>query len=557
MPVISRLILVQPHGDECESLRYAFERDGTEVTELPADDGLTPFAALMATQDPDSTTRAFNVVLTTAPDDEDSSVWTSELSDLIDASPRKIPILYLAADTDNCEQNTQALMAAGASMVLYRPLFLRDVVVTAGLLARRRRAELMRGDLRDFDSLFYLVRGLTQLKRSCVLTAVRGLRRGEIRFFEGDVTSSQVGMLHGLSALHHMTLWQMGTFELRLESVVKRQQIPMDTAELMSDLHRFLAEVEEAAGSLRFHGAYKSIDDKAHTAHLPDAIAKVFDLMDGTRTLPDVVEDSPYRMFETLRIVHRFLEHDLIEHVAEIASGFGFKLRRRVEPMVLSDGAPLADADIDEETGKSKTTNKPATSDSDRANAIAPEDWADVMPSSPSVEDKLAQVVPAAVAAGEIVVSRRAPPSVDDASGDRPATAQNTSTEVAAKVAVETSKLVSENREPATADSAFSDDEEAFFRDETQRKDTPSSPTAALDEIDDAYEPVSFWQRLLGRGRRRRGKIATATSSAMTPRRERHTTEKSPEQPPSAATAGKPDKPDSGKPDSGKPASGS
>ena len=337
MPAISRLIAVAPQGDMLESLRFAFERDGTEIELHHGPDGPDKIAEMLAECDGDATVRGHDVIIVNSPSAEEATEMLRKLRAILKKAPVRMPIVYLGNQLTLAEG-----MAAGANAVLSQPLFVRDVVVATGLVARRRRADLARGDLKDFQGLFYIVRALTQFKRSAVLTVVRGLRRGEIRFFEDQATSAQIGVLHGLSALHHLMLWQVGTFELRFERVVQRKQIPLATDELLTDVRRFLAEVRETAQSLLFVGSYETVDKQVAQVVIPDEIREVLELMDGSRTLPDIVEDSPYRMFETLRIANRLFEHKLIRHVAEISSDFGFKMRRRVEEMVLSPA--LADS---------------------------------------------------------------------------------------------------------------------------------------------------------------------------------------------------------------------
>lgn len=406
MPAISRLIAVAPPGDVLESLRFAFERDGTEISLHDSADGPDHIAEMLAERDGDQTVRGHDVIIASSQSRARAETLLRELSEVIKAAPVRIPIVYLGN-----ELSVDAGVAAGAHAVLSQPLFLRDVVTATGLVARRRRADLARGDLNDFGGLFYIVRALTRFKRSAVLTVVRGLRRGEIRFFEGQATSAQIGPLHGLSALHHLMLWHVGTFELRFEHVVQRQQIPLATDELLTDVRRFLAEVHETARLLTFVGSYESLEAQVADIVIPSEIREVLDLMDGSRTLPDIVEDSPYRMFETLRIANRLLELKVIRHVAEVASDFGFKMRRRVEEMVLSPNSGIPVVVGGDETGRTVKLNHDHVPESEKPKQSTGKrsiDWADVMPGSPSKDDKIAQVVPAAVAAGEINVADQA-----------------------------------------------------------------------------------------------------------------------------------------------------
>lgn len=593
MPAISRLIAVAQPGDMLESLRFAFERDGTEIALYGGIDGPDKLAEMLAERDGDETVRGHDVIIANSGSSDEATALLGKLRAVIKNAPVRMPIVYLGN-----ELSVDAGIAAGANAVLSQPLFVRDVVVATGLVARRRRADLARGDLKDFDGLFYIVRALTQFKRSAVLTVVRGLRRGEIRFFEGQATSAQIGALHGLSALHHLMLWRVGTFELRFESVVQRQQIPLATDDLLSDVRRFLAEVQETAQSLLFVGSYETVDKRVADVTIPNEIREVLDLMDGSRTLPDIVEDSPYRMFETLRIANRLFEHKLIRHITEISSDFGFKMRRRVEEMVLSPNSPVPIAVTGDETGRTVKLNRNHVPETDVPDESAQGkriiDWSDVIPASPSSEDKLAQVVPASVAAGEITVagedgqaaeaapegSRAArggaqgdaeggeggkprPEQLETftnaeerdqlfALGESPASerqgrsasgedraadeaeraspagepdgtpdgesAEEQSTAKVARLADDRHALRksrSENQERGegkVVGEHFSDDEEAFFQAgrEIEKREPPK--VESFDDLDEGYEPVSFWQRLFGRrSRSGRGRSASAS----------------------------------------------
>ncbi|HEY8145916.1 MAG TPA: DUF4388 domain-containing protein [Kofleriaceae bacterium] len=224
---------------------------------------------------------------------------------------REVPILYVG----NGIARPQAV-DQGASEFLGQPAFVRDAVTMARLLAspKRENPKVLTGDLAQHFGFYYLVRALSSVKRTGVLTLVRGLRRGELRFFEGEVTSAQAGMLHGLAAFHQLLLWTEGRFELRPEDVVRRRQIPLEPAELFADAERFLAEMIAVGGQLSPAAIYQR-DEKQiarMSGTVPDAVDAVLRLFDGQRTVADVVEDCSFRVFETLRLGNRMCELGLI-----------------------------------------------------------------------------------------------------------------------------------------------------------------------------------------------------------------------------------------------------
>ncbi|MBX3155609.1 MAG: DUF4388 domain-containing protein [Deltaproteobacteria bacterium] len=206
--------------------------------------------------------------------------------------------------------------AAGADEVVLQPAYLRDVV-TIGRLMRgvpsHQRAHIV-GSLAELTGVFTLVRALSALGRSAVLTLIRGLRRGEVRFFHGEVTSAQVGLIHGQAALHQLLLWTDARFDFHHEDIVRRQQIPMTHEELFADAERFLAGVRDCSGPLSPSMVLEQDVARVQSLgrQIPTEVHGVLRMFDGHRVLADVLEDSPYRVFETLRVAQRALEIGLL-----------------------------------------------------------------------------------------------------------------------------------------------------------------------------------------------------------------------------------------------------
>src|SRR5258708_19082490 len=86
--------------------------------------------------------------------------------------------------------------SAGADEMIARPAYLRDVVTIGRILRSAPRENGQRdhfvGSLIETTGVYTLSRALVALGRSGVLTLIRGLRRGEIRFYRGELTSAQV-----------------------------------------------------------------------------------------------------------------------------------------------------------------------------------------------------------------------------------------------------------------------------------------------------------------------------------------------------------------------------
>jgi hypothetical protein len=570
MSLVSRLIVVQSDAREAEALRYAFERRGARVEILSADATRQEMTACLR---PAAETEAGPQVIVAGADTAAGALdLLGELRRAVDAAGVEAPIVYLGEGVSR-----EDALILGATEVLPMPAFLRDVVTLAQVVAgkKRRSRDTFLGELEHFDGVFYLIRAIGAMRRSAVLTLVRGLRRGELRFFAGEVTSAQVGLMHGLAALHHLLLWRSANFELHWEDVVRRQQIPMEPDELLADARRFLAEVAEVVTAIDLAGVYVKDSDTVNRTRVPPAIHEVLRLMDGSRTVPDVVEDSRYRTFDTLRITSRLIQEGLIKRVETPSKGFSFQIGGGLGDWLLGQSGGKRGHDR-----KSASHGPAGTPEAELVDLIEL-DWSDVLPSSEGADDGLAQVVPAAVAAGEIMVTgparqatqepapaaradggaagregleritsaaqrdrlfardRDTAPPADsreqDAAGAGPDGASAAPGHEDASASMKRdAKAPERHREArarengsATRDGnahGFTATEEEFFRQGVRLADESVPPADTFADLDEGYEPPTFWQRLMGRkprGKQRGPKRPSARPQASIPRKAR------------------------------------
>jgi hypothetical protein len=141
-----------------------------------------------------------------------------------------------------------------------------------------------------------------------VLRLERGNRRAELRVSEGRLLSANVESLQSLPALHHVLLWEEAALSLGVGAVPKRSQLNLSAQEVLDESERFLRDFAHAARDL---GPSSTL--YVHGAGAPAAIpglqasqvAPLMRLADGHRVLADVIAESPFRIFDTLRILKR------------------------------------------------------------------------------------------------------------------------------------------------------------------------------------------------------------------------------------------------------------
>ncbi len=300
MPGPSKVIVLDPDPRAGRQVQLGFEREGVRTWSLD------PGKLELEGDDP-------GLIVVGGADGRGLEL-VQAMRKLLDDKHLDAPIIFAGKGVRRTE-----VEAAGADEVVLSPAYLRDVVTIGRLLLGlpgSHRGHLI-GSLAETTGVYTLVRALSALGRSAVLTLIRGLRRGEVRFYHGEVTSAQVGLIHGQAALHQLLLWTDARFDFHHEDVVRRQQIPLSSEELFADAERFLEGVRDESGKLSPSNVLEQ--DVARVQNLgkqiPTEVHGVLRMFDGHRVLADVLEDSPYRVFETLRVAQRAVEAGLLRVV--------------------------------------------------------------------------------------------------------------------------------------------------------------------------------------------------------------------------------------------------
>jgi hypothetical protein len=338
MPRLSAVTVIDRDPRGREALGYGLEADGCRVTTsaeyVPPAGGEPPEVAVVVARDPAEPALALARSLRSAGDG------------------RGLPVVVLGPPALRGE----ARAIPGVDF-LPLPAYVRDVATACKLLAAAEPAgdePAVSGALSDFG-LYFLLRTLLGLGRSAVLQVERGNRRGELRFLEGQVTAAQVGPLQGSAAVHQLLLWEEAALDLKLRSVVHRGPMQQRAEELLEEAERFLRDFAHATKDLGPLGTALHPDQqKAAAVGEPvlTEVTPVLRLFDGQRTVGDVLEDSPFRVFETLRVVNRLVELGILTPSVP-AAPTGTSPANRLDPWVDGTPAPVVTST---EGSTSKTT---------------------------------------------------------------------------------------------------------------------------------------------------------------------------------------------------------
>ncbi|MEO8707195.1 MAG: DUF4388 domain-containing protein, partial [Kofleriaceae bacterium] len=423
MSGLSKVIVLDPDARAGRQVQLGFEREGvpTAIAPVPLDAGkLELFPAgedvSLVVVGGTSEARALDLI--------------KRARVLLDAAHIDAPIVFAGRGVRRTDAE-----AAGADEVVLQPAHLRDVVTIGRLLRGQpatQRVHLV-GNLAETTGVFTLVRALSALGRSAVLTLIRGLRRGEVRFYHGEVTSAQVGLIHGQAALHQLLLWTDARFDLQHEDVVRRQQIPMAHDELFADAERFLSIVRDESGPLSPSMVLEQDVARIHSLgkQIPTEVHGVLRMFDGHRVMADVLEDSPYRVFETLRVTQRALDAGLLRQASTPRPKATWRAVLAIEEWLVggardemeraaSESGPLKASDVTGPRVKEKSSRRTNKRKKRRASTpvampaitTRPDiDWGALVPRIVGAEvGQLAGVVPASHASGEIMLPTREEP---------------------------------------------------------------------------------------------------------------------------------------------------
>lgn len=226
---------------------------------------------------------------------------------------RTLPLLVLGP-----EELRKPLKEEGDADLLPLPAFVRDVLTASQLLVEAGAAAAQKPGEEPCLAMpiaakttLSLIRTTCGLARSGLLQLERKGRHGEILFHEGELTAAQVGQLQAMAAVQHVLIWDEGALKLHLRPVSRRGQLHQTVQEFLEEIDRFQRDFTHAMKDIGPPGTVyaKSEERLQHSANaVPAEVTPVVRLCDGQRTLSDIIDESPFRVLDTVRILGRLVD---------------------------------------------------------------------------------------------------------------------------------------------------------------------------------------------------------------------------------------------------------
>ncbi|HEX7499185.1 MAG TPA: hypothetical protein VF524_02670, partial [Polyangia bacterium] len=226
---------------------------------------------------------------------------------------RTLPLLVLGP-----EELRKPLKDSGDVDLLPLPAFVRDVLTASQLLVEAGASAARKpGEEPSFSlpitaaTSLSMTRTLCGLARSGLLQLERKGRHAELLFYEGELTAAQVVHLQGMAAVQHVLIWNDGALKLHLRPVVRRGQLHQSAQEFLEDLDRFQRDFTHAMKDIGPPATvYSTSEDRLqHSGNsVPTEVTPLVRLCDGQRTLSDIIDESPFPVLDTVRILGRLVE---------------------------------------------------------------------------------------------------------------------------------------------------------------------------------------------------------------------------------------------------------
>ena len=345
--------LVDPDSKGLETLTYAFEKERFTVT---------------GTSDP---ARAKQLIVATGARAAVIAVRAPEqrslelIADLRrSGSTQTLPIVAFGPAALRA-----SALEAGAFDYLDAPILVRDAAVVSRLWLQLRAPVTDRdavpeivGSLDLLHGLYFVMRAMNATGRSGVLQMARGARKAEVKFAEGAVTSAEVRSLQAFPALHQLLLWSGAEVSLKLRDVPRRAQFSAKGPEILEECERFLRDVTHAArqlGSLQTVFVTDERQAGLRQPGVPEEVAPVARFFDGVRTLGEVIEESPFRIFDTLRVVKRLVDSGALMPRAGKASSAATPTNPSAVPLARTPERRAADG-ADEPAARPGSVRRPS-----------------------------------------------------------------------------------------------------------------------------------------------------------------------------------------------------
>ncbi len=250
-----------------------------------------------------------------------------ELRRRVRATPEwgEIPFIFLTAEA--AIENKIRGLELGVDDYLTKPIYIKEIVTRINILLQKRQRVRFE-ERRDGRTRFAgrvadmpvvdVIQTIEISRKSGVIQFVgdRG-RQAAIYFRDGRVIDAEAGALQGEDAVYRLLTWSEGEFEVVFRTVRRREAIATSSQGLLMEGMRRLDEwsrLLEQLPALTHRFEVDAGELSARLGDVPDDNNSILRLIDGKRTLLEVIDASDVGDLECLQAISKlYFEEMLID----------------------------------------------------------------------------------------------------------------------------------------------------------------------------------------------------------------------------------------------------
>ena len=234
-----------------------------------------------------------------------------------------IPFIFLTAEA-SIENKIRGL-ELGVDDYLTKPIYIKEIVTRINILLQKRQRlrfeERKEGHTRFAGRVADMpvvdvIQTIEISRKSGVIqfSGERG-RTATIYFRDGRVIDAEAGALQGEDAIYRLLTWNDGEFEVVFRTVRRREVITTSSQGLLMEGMRRLDEwsrLLEQLPPLTHRFEVDAAELAVRLGDVPDENNRILRLLDGKRTLLEVIEASDVGDLECLQAISRLYFEELI-----------------------------------------------------------------------------------------------------------------------------------------------------------------------------------------------------------------------------------------------------
>ncbi len=248
-----------------------------------------------------------------------------ELRRRVRATPEwgEIPFIFLTAEL--AIENKIKGLELGVDDYLTKPIYIKEIITRINILLQKRQRARFE-ERRDGRTRFAgrvsdmpvvdVIQTIEVSRKSGVIqfTAERG-RNATIYFRDGKVIDAEAGTLQGEDAVYRLLTWSEGEFEVVFRTVRRREVIMTSSQGLLMEGMRRLDEwsrLLEQLPTLSHRFEVDAAELASRLGDVPDDNNRILRLLDGKRTLIEVIDASDVGDLECLQAISKLYFEELL-----------------------------------------------------------------------------------------------------------------------------------------------------------------------------------------------------------------------------------------------------